>query len=107
MANSNKNYFGLAKTIYGPLDALAAECKVAVDDRCWPVMLSYKPETDRCTVCPCPENSRHKGRTTNAHKPVQLPKNWLTKFAHKRQDFVLPTALAEGAHVGEASLVTT
>ena len=107
VANSNKNYFGLAKTIYGPLDALAAECKVAVDDRCWPVMLSYKPETDRCTVCPCPESSRHKGRTTNAHKPVQLPKNWLTKFAHKRQDFVLPTALAEGAHVGEASLVTT
>mgnify|MGYP007078389857 CR=1 FL=1 len=56
VANSNKNYFALAKSIYGPLDALAAECKVGAEDRCWPVMLSYKPENDRCTVCPCPES---------------------------------------------------
>jgi hypothetical protein len=84
---SERNYFAIGKSVFGPCDALAKECGV---ERCWPVVLSTKDAADRCTMCPTPDIKGHGARLGGAHAPAKLPKDWRARYQHPRQGFQVP-----------------
>ena len=91
-SDDNPDYYTVSDDVYGPISELAAECKVDVKARCWPVMLSSKPPDHRCEMCPCSTTSKHTTAATGMHKPVKLPQGWRKKYMRKRAGFVIPAA---------------
>jgi hypothetical protein len=85
--DTERNYFAISKSVFGPCDTLAKECGV---ERCWPVVLSTKDAADRCTMCPTPDAKGHGSRLGGAHAPAKLPKDWRARFQRPRQGFQVP-----------------
>ena len=82
---------------------LAAELKVGVDDRCWPVAVSFKKEDLRCTMCDRPTEQGHQQRKRGMHAPIKLPNGWQKRYQHKREGFALPAASGAEAPSAEVA----